>query len=400
MAINIKLLHTLAASALLCATSAMAQPDINHTVRTIVENNTDLKAMRADLSAQRNEASDANSLENPEVGFSRVWGHRDVGNKWDIDVSQSFDWPGLYRTRSKAADKAFSAGEMALAASELDIATQAKGLLIELVYVRKCIAVDNVLLSNVAEMQAAGDKAYEQGYATILDQRKLQIQRYTMESEIAAFAAREAEITAALQSLSPEAELQLGHIDAYPIEPVLTEADYMEQAASLDPALLSQHLTAETEGINAKAASQSRLPSFSVGLQHVNELGDNFTGFKLGMSLPFFQNRKARATAMIRQDRAEASARSILASTQAEISSKMQSMEIWRRGVDNYNRVFGDNSYLTLLKKALDGGEISIIEYLNETNYFHETTLVYLESEYNYNNALAWLNRYSLLSEI
>ena len=255
-------------------------------------------------------------------------------------------------------------------------------------------------LSNVAEMQAAGDKAYEQGYATILDQRKLQIQRYTMESEIAAFAAREAEITAALQSLSPEAELQLGHIDAYPIEPVLTEADYMEQAASLDPALLSQHLTAETEGINAKAASQSRLPSFSVGLQHVNELGDNFTGFKLGMSLPFFQNRKARATAMIRQDMAEASARSILASTQAEISSKMQSMEIWRRGVDNYNRVFGDNSYLTLLKKALDGGEISIIEYLNETNYFHETTLVYLESEYNYNNALAWLNRYSLLSEI
>jgi len=397
--LKMKFIPTLAAFALLCAGPALAQ-DINITVRTIVKNNIELKSQRTELSAQRNEDADANALENPEVGFSRVWGHHGVGNKWDLNVSQSFDWPGLYHTRSKAADMALSAGEMALAASELDIAMQAKSLLLELVYVRKCIDIDNVLMQNVAEMQTAGDKAYEHGYITILDQRKLQIQRYKMESEIAAYASREAEIIAALQGLCPDTQLQLDEIDAYPIEPLLPKEEYMEQVASIDPLLLSQQLTAEKESLNAKAASQSRLPSFSVGFQHLNELGDDFTGFSVGISLPFFQNRKARGTAMLRQDQAEASARSLLARTQTEISSKMQSMEIWRQGVENYNKVFGDNTYLTLLKKALDGGEISIIEYLNETNYFHETTLVFLESEYNYNTSLAWLNRYSLLSQI
>lgn len=373
--------------------------DVNVTVRSIVANNPDLQTQRTELMANRNEAADANSLSNPEVEFSRVWGTQGVGNKWDLGVSQSFDWPGLYRTRSRAAGLAFTSGEMALAASELDLAVKAKGLLLELVHARKCMSIDNSMLSNISEMQMAADKAYDSGYITILDKRKLQIQRYSMESEIADHLSRIEEITSELQCMCPGECLDLDDIDAYPIEPLLAKEDYIEQSQTLDPMLQSIKLEAEYEGTNAKAATQSRMPTFSVGYQHVYELGDNFNGFSLGMSLPFFQNRKARSTAILRQDQALANAHAQLRRQQAEIYGKFKSMETWRQRVENYNKVFGDNAYLILLKKALDGGEISIIEYLNETNYFHETTRSYLEAEYNYNASLAWLNRYSLLSE-
>lgn len=382
-----------------CSFSALAQ-DINQTVQTIVKNNASLNSQRTELRAGRNDAADANSLDNPEIGFSRVWGYRGVGNKWDFSVSQSFDWPGLYRTRSKATDAVLTAGEMALAASELDLAMQAKGLLLELVSVRKCLNIDSIMLKNIAEMQTAADKAFDSGYITILDKRKLQIQRYSMENEIADHLSRAAEITAELQGMCPNTRLTIDEIDAYPIEPLLSKEDYLEQVAALDPLLHSARLTCDSESLLAKAAAQSRLPSFSVGFQHVYELGDSFNGFSLGMSLPLFQNRKARSTALLRRETASATAEAELRQRQEEISGKYKSMEAWRRDIENYNRVFGDNAYLTLLKKALDGGEISIIEYLNETNYFHETTRVYIKAEYNYNTSLAWLNRYSLLSNI
>lgn len=389
---------SLSALALLAAATAWAQQDINQTVHTIVKNNVELKSQRIALAAQRNDDADANSLANPEFEFTRVWGHHGVGNKMQIDVSQSFDWPGLYRTRSKAANMGYTAGEMAVAASELDLAMQAKGLLLELVYIRKCLALDHTLLDNITKMQSASDIAYQSGLITILDQRKLQITRYAMEGEIASHRGREQEIISALQSMCPEAQLQLDAVTAYPIEQLLAQEEYMDQIASIDPMLLSQRLTAQQEGLNAKAATQSRLPSFSVGFEHQTELGDKFTGFTVGMSLPFFQNRKARSTAILRQDQAESSANALLAQRQAETESQLRTMQVWRNRVESYNKVFGDNSYLTLLKKALDGGEISIIEYLNETNYFHETTQAYLEAEYNYNASLAWLNRYTLLA--
>ncbi len=394
-----KLKATLTAIALACASVAWAQQDINLTVQTIVKNNIALKAERTALAAQRNDDADANALSNPELEFTRVWGHHGVGNKWQLDVSQSFDWPGLYRTRSKAADAGYSAGQMAIAAAELDLALEAKGLLLELVYLRKCLALDRQLLQNVVDMQAACDKAYRNGMITILDQRKLQIARYDMEGEIAAHCSREQEVLASLRAMSAGVDLQLDDISAYPIEPLLSKEEYLDQVASADPMLLSQQLTAHREGLNAKAATQSRLPSFSVGFEHQNELGDNFTGFTVGMSLPFFQNRKAHASAVLRRDQADESARALLARRQAETESQLTTMQVWHARVENYNKVFGDNTYLTLLKKALDGGEISIIDYLNETNYYRETTRLYLEAEYNYNASLAWLNRYALLAE-
>ncbi|MCM1452550.1 MAG: TolC family protein [Clostridium sp.] len=390
---------TMIMAALAIGGPCLAQ-DVNNTVRSIVANNPELQTQRTELRAERNEASDANALENPQIDFSRVWGTHGVGNKWDIGVSQSFDWPGLYHTRSHAADLAYRFGEMSLAASELDLAIKAKGLLLELVHARKCMKIDNTILGNISEMQMAADKAFEGGYITILDKRKLQIQRYTIEGEIADHLNRIAEIIAELQGMCPNQRLSLGDIDAYPIEPLLAEEEYMEQASSIDPMMQSATLEGEYEGIKAKEATQSRLPKFTVGLQHVNELGDNFNGFTLGMTLPFFQNRKARSTAIMRQEQAMANAHAQLTQRQDEITGKFKSMEAWRQRVDNYNKVFGDNAYLTLLKKALDGGEISIIEYLNETNYYHETTRTYLEAEYNYNASLAWLNRYSLLSQL
>jgi hypothetical protein len=56
-----------------------------------------------------------------------------------------------------------------------------------------------------------------------------------------------------------------------------------------------------------------------------------------------------------------------------------------------------NNDNILLLKKALDGGQISLITYIQEVNFFLEAQKNYLDVEYNYYQLLASLNKYTLL---
>ena len=65
--------------------------------------------------------------------------------------------------------------------------------------------------------------------------------------------------------------------------------------------------------------------------------------------------------------------------------------------IDEYKSVFEDSNNLLLLKKALDGGEISLINYLQEMNYFIEAKQNYIDVLYQYHLNLAELNKYRLV---
>lgn len=122
-----------------------------------------------------------------------------------------------------------------------------------------------------------------------------------------------------------------------------------------------------------------------------------FHGFSASVTLPFFQNRKARSAALLRAENARLANEGVIAVRRADVIATLQDMEIWQRQIDEYNRVFGDNAYLTLLLQAYRGGQINVIDYLSEVNYFYKITGAYLDSQYQYNQALTSLNRYSLL---
>lgn len=377
--------------------SAFGQDAFDQTIATIAKSNPQIEVERDIARAVALDNADANSLANPEVSFSRVWGARDVGNKLQLDISQSFDWPGLYGARRKANDRQQSAAQLLCQWTELEVSLQAKRLLIELVYVKKQMSMIDELLLSIQQLEQALDTALDQGYATELDRRKVAIEKYKLTSQAAAIASRRAQIEGELQSMCPGEALDLSAIDAYPIEHILTLDEYMEQIAALDPQIAAAAMTEEAAAYDTKAASMRRFPGFSVGYQHQAEIGDRFNGFTLSMSLPFFENRRARSAARARTEAASRQTTALIAEKQAAVAASMSEMATWRDCVDNYNVVFGDNAYLTLIKKAYDGGEFSLLEYISETQYYAEATQTFLEAEYNFRTALVELNKYNLI---
>ncbi len=377
------------------AVSAIAQSPIDTVLDVILDNNGDLQAQQALLAAQRGDDTDANSLSNPEVEFTRVWGKDGIGNKLQLDISQSFDWPGLYRARSQAARQGQAAIEQSMLNDRLELALQAKALLVELVYVRKQLALTDTLVSNLERMKNSIAKSLDQGEITVLDERKSAYELFKYQNQVANLRTREAEVCAELSAMS-QVPLELNQIQEYPLEELLSQEEYLAQVQR-DPSLKSQLMMVEQEGMNARAARMSRFPSFSLGYEHQAEMGDRFNGFTAGMTLPFFENRKARQSALYRRDASQRSAQMLLAQRVADTNGKLASLSILGDQMKQFRSVFGDNLYLRYLDMAFSAGQLNVLEYISELHYFKEQTFTYLETEYNYYSVLISLNRYNLL---
>ena len=367
--------------------------DFQSIISTILANNPDMLSRQELVMAQKAEFADDNALENTEIEVSPLWGK--AGRKLEMSVSQAFDWPGAYAMRSKAADAAVTVAELMAQSAAIDLRTDARLKLAELVYVRQQIALQEQLQDNIRRMSLAIDSGYRSGIMTLLDKKKIDMEAYKLSATIAELYTRREALSAQIQSLCPSQTLDLADISDYPPQPLLTADEYVSIASANDPLMSAFFYTARSEELNARAASRSRMPGFSLGYRFVRELGDNFQGFAVSMSLPFFKGRHAKTAALARGNSARLSSQMLAAQRSAEISSSLASISTWQRQIQSYNTVFGDGAYLRLMKMAYDGGEINLLDYLNEVNYYSEASTAYLAALYAYNSTLSTLNRFN-----
>ena len=109
-----------------------------------------------------------------------------------------------------------------------------------------------------------------------------------------------------------------------------------------------------------------------------------FNGFSIGLSLPVWSRSHSTESAAATElaARLDLTARSVALETQLRadhtnaISLREQMQELGPV-VDGVNN-------LTLLRKALDGGELSLLSYLQEVNYFLQARLDYLSLSKEY----------------
>ena len=79
-----------------------AQNNMADILASIETNNPELKAGAQIVLSQKAEVSSQNTLEDPNFEFEHLWGADNAKDrKYDISVSQSFDFPSLYVQRNK-----------------------------------------------------------------------------------------------------------------------------------------------------------------------------------------------------------------------------------------------------------------------------------------------------------
>lgn len=367
--------------------SAFADSVYDLLIATVLfEANPELKAsqlrIEADVAAQQAD----NLPAGPELEFEHLWGASSDDVKWNAGISQEFDFPGAYRARSRAikANEAAATGLFGLMA--LDKALAAKEAIIDMINAKNRLQLYQEILDNCNSLLRATQRSYDLGEATILELQKARLARADALTAITIAETERENRFAALLGMGFPADI--AHLDwrQYPLQ------NCEPDSASI----MNEFLNSQVEAARAAAHASklSSLPSLAIGYRHAYEERQHFNGFTIALKLPSWGIAKRRKEMELRTQAAvaESSTRSI--EYDAEQKALYRSAKELEGRIATYRNILDDNSYLDLLAKAFDGGELNVLDYLREMNLYAESRASYLDLLYRYNLTLARLNRY------
>ena len=361
----------------------------------IDKNNIELKAMGARNSADIDELRAGNSLGGPEVDFSYLFGEPAVGDKWEIGASQSFEWLGVYHSRSKVISSRSESLDYQYEATRRDIHTRALAICNEIVWVNKQLLLYYEIVSDLYSLNGAYEKAFEHGEASILDRNKLRVEIVSANRVISRLEARKAELQLSLSEINGGEAFTGVEFNEYPLLQMPQSIDdYIASATKNDPMALYFKKRNVADEYDVSVAKRSLLPSFSVGYRHVNELGDKFNGVTAGVSLPLYSGKKSVKAARARKEANRYEAELWEKSVTEELTKEYTLAQSLADELAIYDTALPKNN-IELLRKALNAGQISLIEYLLEKRFYTEAQIEHLEVEYLYMQSLNSINRYN-----
>lgn len=378
-----------------CSASAS---DFDKVLNTVVSNNMALKYADAENQAAIASLKSENTLDAPEIGFESLWGAKGIGDKRNFSISQGFDWPGVYAARREAIRKSQTAMQYLQESAMIEARQEVRLLLIDIIYTKQRIAATEKICDGLASLQKTFKKAVDEGNETKLDYNKSVIGKIAAERELKTLRGEYAAMLASLRALNGGKEVEdlvasVG--DAYPEVNLASLRPDVENIRAKDPAIAAMKADAEVQKSLLKVEKRSLLPGFTLGYSHEWEMGDRFNGFSVAVSLPFITGNKKVKASRLQVRASEMQQEMELIRLSAAMSGDYEKALQYRELLDQYEDIMNDNSDFELLKKAFDGGQINFLTYMQELNYFLAARRDFLETLYNYNCALARLQRYN-----
>ena len=342
-----------------------AQTSIEEVLRSVEANNKELQATRQQVEAQTLEAKLDNNLPDPTVTYSHLYGNQEgMGFTGEFIASQSFDFPSLYAQRrkwSKLQGENFNKqGEEV----RQQILLQAKEVCLDLILLNQQQRLLDLRRENAEQLSKLYAERLENGDANILETNKINLELLNVRNEARM---NEATRTAKLQEL---AALNGGIAISF------TDTAYVpvDQPASLAD-LQQEVLTADRRLQSLRSAQQAALRQISVSK---------------------FSNRN---------NVKQAKAQSLYTDLQLESATTVvenELMQLYNRSValkasiDEYRTELDRQNSLALLNKAIQAGQISMIEYFVDVTTLYQSLQNYMQLQNEYQKVMAQIYKYQL----
>jgi hypothetical protein len=380
---------------LLPGVNLFSQNSIDKVVDEVLKNNTTLSALRKNADSELIGNKTGIYLQNPEFAFNYLWGSpANIGNRTDISVLQSFDFPSAYVYRNQISD--YQNEQV-----ELEFRKQSKSIIMQTRLVCNDLIYHNALKSELSRRMANAEKIaisfkskFETGDVGILEYNKAQVNLLNLSKDAESVEIERNALLSELQGLNGGIFIDFTD-SVYQLQTIAGDFEqWYIRAEQNNPVLqwLKQEVTISEK--NEKLNSALGLPKFQAGYMSEDVVGQQFQGITVGLSIPLFENKNAVKYAKaktIAVQSAEADTRlqfyNNLKALHTKAVSQQKSLNDYRTNLQLF-----DNS--PLLQKALDLGELSLAEYIYELSVYYESLNKLLEMERDVNMTIAELNRY------
>jgi cobalt-zinc-cadmium efflux system outer membrane protein len=374
-----------------------AQSTIDKALGEIAKNNKTIQANTEYWNAQKVQYKTGNSLYNPSVEYDFLKGSpANAGDQTDIVVTQSFDFPTAYGKKNQLAKELTNQADLVLKATNQALLFEAKKVCIELVYRNKLQLLLTKRKEATEKWLAHFKKKLEVGDGTILDVNKAEIQLLEIRKQFQENTSAITVLNEKLTSLNGGITLSLTDVTYYDI-PVIADFDTLfseiDATDYIKKSLEQEKVIAQKQIEVSKALA---LPKMEVGYHYQGILGQTYNGIHTGISLPLWESKNTVKLQKAKMTFAES------ALTDHTNEHYYENMQLYGRYeslksiLEDYQEINQSVAPIPLLDKALAAGQISVLEYFVELNYYNNSYNSFLEIEKEYYEVVTTLLKYQL----
>lgn len=371
-------------------------------LKTIEQNNTTLLQLRKKADADALLSKTGITPDNPTITFGHYWGEPlTAEGRNNFAINQDINFPTYYYHAAKLANQIYNNTQMRYNAERLDVLLRAKTLINDIIYYNALIKLYEASTLNRTQKESRMDialhlaNAYSQkfqiGDASILDYNKAKLNLSRTQNKVAEIQAELDGKYAQLKAFNGGKEIKI-ESDSFQLD--LLPKDFMNWYTNQEeknPALnyLASQIDIQKE--NTKVIRAKAFPKITLeyNYEQVNKIKTQ--GVEVGMSLPLWENRNK-----VKQAKAQHIAAQI-EYKDAQIAFFHQLQRLYIIAQSHQERVASYSTDITqytradLLEAALDAGEINLITFLQELDYFYEAQEELLTMQHTLSNTLTEL---------
>ena len=371
-----------------------AQSNIDQVLKSIEQNNKELQANAQSVASQKLEAKTANNLPDPTLSYAHLWGSEDKSETiGELVVSQSFDFPSLYATRRKLNQLKSNMLDNQTDIARQALLLQAKELCLDIIMLRQQKQILDERRKNAEELSEAYAVRLNAGEASSLETNKIKLELMNVKTEATLNESSLQSKCLALQALNGNIPVSFEESE-YPSAPLPKDFQQLKsEVIRSDRTLMDFDNQALVARKQISVDKSQWLPKLELGYRRNTESGMPFNGVVVGFSFPLFENRNKVKIAKMQASSINLQKEGAALQIESELTQLYREAQSLQEAMKEYQETFQSQRNIEYLKRALDGGEINIIEYFLETSVVYQSHLNYIQLENQYQKVMAKIYR-------
>ncbi|WP_459189863.1 TolC family protein [Parabacteroides sp. APC149_11_2_Y6] len=378
--------------------SATAQTSIEDVLSSIETNNKELQANRQLITAQKLASKLDNNLPDPSVSYVHQYGNREgMGIQGELVASQSFDFPSVYVQRHKLAKAKGESYDRQGAEVRQQILLQAKEVCLDLVFLNQQKSLLDQRRQNAEQLAALYEMRLKNGDASILETNKINLELLNAKNEARMNEAARVAKLHELATLNGGVAIHFTDTVYQPVETPQSFVDLQQEAVPANRQLLALQ-GEKSAALRQLGVSKSLwLPGFELGYRlNTATGGERFNGFLVGITIPLFSNRNNVKQAKAQSLYTDLQIESTTTTVENELLQLYNQSVALKTSIDEYQSVLKSQNNLALLNKAIQSGQISMIEYFVDVTTLYQSMQNYMQLQNEYQKVMAQLYKHQL----
>ncbi|MBQ8223309.1 MAG: TolC family protein [Bacteroidales bacterium] len=379
-----------------CANLMFAQNAYQNVLDSIEVNSTVLSAHHKQMQADKS-SNDAYSLfENPEIEAAYRFGSPkgETSDKIELGIAQEIAFPTVYTNENKIIKINDNIIDIQYHIDRMNVMTEVQSICTELIFCKMKIKLFKQNYDNAVRIADAYQKMMELGEANILDFNKSKMNLANAKNSYELEMIHYENLMASLKTLNGGKDIDFQYED-YPL--VTLPENFDEWYSSVEqnnPVFEQMRQQIALNQQEVKLSKSQWIPKFVVG--YGAEIGKDEAehGPSIGLSLPLWHNKGSVKSAKLQAEAAESLLMNEKAVTYNYLYSLFAKVNALQNNVVALAESMQQFDSQALLLKSFEQGEMNLVDYLLEVEYYQNAVLELYSAQYEMNAGVIELKSY------